>query len=291
MEALATVEMGQKSPRLVRVVKGAKAKVIKLRVSQKKQKKAGLSLQAQQRMILEYRPKARKLARSILRKWHSRLDIEEVDSVVDLSLCEAIRRFNPTKGASFMTFMFYHLRGNLIRTVASAANAKVVPLGDAALIDGMLQGNENGRAGGSNGINAIEIAEALCNHEYPLPDEILFRKEMVSLSHKAFERLDALERQVIQKVYLEEQQLIDIAQKLGYSRCHISRVKRKALETLFDELRATSGYDKVGIGALDDSGKVPVSRRRPFGRRLIQRRCPKALRAKQPEERQVVGYY
>src|SRR5690348_15064745 len=72
---------------------------------------------SKEELVLRYRMKARKLARSILRKWHSRLDLQEVDSIVDLSLCEAVARYNPAKGASFMTFLFYHLRGNLIRAV------------------------------------------------------------------------------------------------------------------------------------------------------------------------------
>src|SRR5690349_3051107 len=69
-------------------------------------------------LITSSRLKARKLGRSILRKWNARLDLQEVDSIVDLSLCEAAARFDPSVGASFLTFLFYHLRGNLIRAIS-----------------------------------------------------------------------------------------------------------------------------------------------------------------------------
>ncbi|OVE79762.1 hypothetical protein BVY02_02340, partial [bacterium J17] len=71
-------------------------------------------------LILEHRENGRKLARSMLRKWRVRMPAEEIDSIVDLTLCEAAKRFDPDKGASFMTFFFYHLRGHLVRAVAEA---------------------------------------------------------------------------------------------------------------------------------------------------------------------------
>src|SRR3990167_8004194 len=89
-----------------------------------------LSVSAKEKLILEYRANARKLSRSMLRRWHARLDLEEVDSLVVLSLCEAAARYGPNKGASFMTFLYYHLRGCLVRAVDAAANANVVPAAD-----------------------------------------------------------------------------------------------------------------------------------------------------------------
>jgi len=116
--------------------------------------------------------------------------------------------------------------------------------------------------------SAVEVAEALCSHEHPLPDEILFRKEMVDLSHRACEKLDRLEQEVISGVYFEGRQLIDVAADLGYSRCHISRVKRKAIETLFNELKLD---DEQRLLALDDNeGELPLQRQ--VARRGAQRR-------------------
>ncbi|RIL01798.1 MAG: hypothetical protein DCC75_13510 [Proteobacteria bacterium] len=223
-----------------------------------------------QNLVIEYREKARKLARSILRKWHSRLDLEEVDSVVDLSLCEAVKRFNPEKGASFITFMYYHLKGNLIRTVATAANANSMPLpeldqGDSS--SALNEGQPHNRT-----VNANEIAEALCSQEFMLPDEMLFKKQMAGLSRRACEGLDALERAVIERVFLDGEQLMDVARSLGYSRCHISRVKKKALETLFHLLKSAAGVSGNYIPQ-DDADNV-IQFRRNLPRRAVKRRKP-----------------
>lgn len=239
-----------------------KAKVIELPVRRRKTKPKTLSPRQQENIIIEHRAKARKLGRSILRKWHARLDLEEVDSIVDLSLCEAVRRFNPTKGASFMTFLYYHLRGNLIRAVTTAATANSIPLPDPEISE--VQAHESNQRNPYHAASAIEVAEALCGHDHPLPDELLFKKELVDLSQKACEKLDALEKQVINGVYLEEKQLIDVAAALGYSRCHISRVKRRALETLFNELKYDSSQHFVNA---DDE----VEAHARIGRRIARR--------------------
>jgi len=205
-----------------------------------------LSQERRDALVVEHRIKARKLSRSILRKWQARLDIEEVDSVVDLSLCEAVKRFDPEKGASFITFLYYHLKGNLVRAVSSAANQNSVAV---TAEEAELTGSTERRP-----INSIEISEALSSHEQVLPDEALLKKELIELSREACGRLDALEREVIEKIYIKGQQLIDIASELGYSRCHISRLKRRALETLHKDL--SSVLEKNGKRALPEGVSI-----------------------------------
>ncbi len=247
-------------------------KVIRLPLSTRSAKQRGLSDLQKENLVLEYRLKARRLARSILRKWHARMDLDEVDSVVDLSLCEAVKRFNPAKGASFMTFMYYHLRGNLIRSVTAAATANSVPLPDFEALDNG-QKLESSLGAGQRGINAIEVAEALCSHDTVLPDEALFKKEVATLSHEACNALDPLEREVIFRIYMDEHQLMDIARSLGYSRCHISRVKKKALDTLYQEMRNKTGSDLGARILADDEDDLPV---RLINRRHVQRRRPRS---------------
>lgn len=239
----------------------------------RKSRKRGpiLSRREREKLVLEFRLKARKLARSILRKWHARLDLEEVDSVVDLSLCEAVRRYNPNVGATFMTFLYYHLRGNLIRAVSAAATANVVPCVDQEKAQ-TKDSKKRSRAGRS--ISAIEVAEALCSHEHLPPDEFLFKKEVQALSEKACSKLDRLEKEVIYRIYLKGQQLMDIANSLGYSRCHISRVKKKALEVLHEEMSAS-----LERGASPEEGDDELNRLR-MERRKIYRRKPRSKKAK-----------
>ena len=112
----------------------------------KEERGPGLTEFEKEDLITQSRLKARKLARSILRKWNARLDLQEVDSIVDLSLCEAAHRFDPSVGASFMTFLFYHLRGNLIRTITASANSNVLPALDAEMCSYDDEGGDTGRS-------------------------------------------------------------------------------------------------------------------------------------------------
>lgn len=232
------------------------SKIIKLFEDIAQLSKEHLSAHEQEEIILEFRIKARKLARSILRKWRSRLDLEEVDSVVDLSLCEAVRRFDPEKGASFMTFLYYHLKGNLVRTVSAAANANVIP----------TDGED-----GEQIVHAYDVVEALTSTEVENPDEMLLKKELIRLSQGARSELDDLEREVIQRIYIEGQHLIDIASSLGYSRCHISRVKKKALQTLQFEINARLSSEDESSKALSSPHTKKVHRRKPRSKKAKEK--------------------
>lgn len=237
-------------------------------------KKDALTAKQRDALIVKYRLKARKLGRSILRMWHSRLDIEEVDSIVDLSLCEAVKRFDPARGASFMTFLYYHLKGNLVRAVSIAANSNSVPIFDPA--DFPMQEGEGEHFLGHQfrTLTAAEVSEALSGAEAPLPDEVLWKKEVGQQSNAAFAKLDTLEKQIVERIYLAEEQIMDIARDLGYSRCHISRVKKRALETLYDEMSASMKLEPTTKRpSFDDETDVV---KLVSSRRSIQRRRPRA---------------
>jgi RNA polymerase sigma factor (sigma-70 family) len=229
----------------------------------------------QEALIMKYRAKARKLGRSMLRRWHARMDLDEVDSIVDLSLCEAVKRFDPYKGASFMTFLFYHLKGNLVRSVTQAAAATAIPLAFAELANSAFSDEEHGPQV-TLPINAIELAEALSSQDIPLPDEAVWKKELHSKSLDACDKLDDLEREIVKRIFVHEQQIIDIAAALGYSRCHISRVKKKALDTLHDELSVIMNREDFGPYREEQEEESEEILERVASRKEIHRRKPRS---------------
>lgn len=228
------------------------------------------------KMVLEYRLKARKLARSILKKWHSRLDDDELHSVVDLSLCEAVSRFDPAKGACFITFLFYHLRGNLIRSISGAANGNIISI----LNNEEERFYNSSKYGGALGvIDAIDAVESLSGKENETPDQILLKKELVKVSTSVCKKLDKLEQEVIFQLYIQGRRLIDIAVSLGYSRCHISRVKRKALETLQREMCLIFQENFKPLEGEDDSDILEcrqIHRRKPRSQKILQVRAARS---------------
>lgn len=230
-------------------------KVISFLKAKAARRKDDLSDQQKEELVLEFRTKARKLARSLLRKWHARLDIQEVDSIVDLALCESVKRFDPKVGASFMTFLFYHLRGHLIRTITAAADASGYGLSDDVRRDADFY------FAGGQAINASEVAEALSSSPAEKPDDALFKKELLQLSVQARTKLDKLELEVIERLYFDHQPLLDVADSLGYSRCHVSRVKQRALNCMRSEIEARLEADDENI--LKAKKRRTVYRRKP----------------------------
>lgn len=182
-------------------------------------------------LILTHRENGRKLARSILRRWRVRMMTDEIDSIVDLTLCEAAKRFSTEFGASFMTFFFYHLRGHLVRAVATAAQASNLFL-SFAQSSGFDTLERIFPSGQENAWNYVPEQGVAGNREIDTPENILLRKEEAAITKKACGQLDSLQREIIDRSYSDEQALIDIAKDLGYSRCHISRVKKVALKKL-----------------------------------------------------------
>jgi RNA polymerase sigma factor (sigma-70 family) len=242
-----------------------------------------LSEMDRESLVIEYRLKAQKLSRSILRKWHARLDNQEVDSIVDLSLCEAVRRYNPDKGASFMTFMFFHLRGNLIRAVAGAVQAQAFPAFDDEVDSFSPQSEISGHTHAKSGVkgpNLSDVTMALYGNDDLMPDDALEKKQLAHLSRRACELLDPLEQEVIHRLFFREQQLLDIADALGYSRCHISRVKKKALQVLRDELEGVVVANKAAGPVVQQTPKafVPVQNSSPRSPRHKERRVTRRRR-------------
>ncbi|MDZ4785223.1 MAG: sigma-70 family RNA polymerase sigma factor [bacterium] len=255
---------------LVHALKAKPAKVIvkkEIKKEVKKEPTVKFKKLSKEDLILNYRANARKLSRSILRRWRSRIELEELDSLVDLALCEAAERYDPKKGASFMTFMYYHLRGCLVRAVDTAANSNLVSAADFELED-LTSGFNPTREQTESGMSAVaDMADSINNEDYLLPDEHLYKKEVANISSGACSKLDELEQEVIFRLYVQEEQLVDIAKSLGYSRCHISRVKKRALDVLHESLSPVLGLK--GKPNYDDGEEI--SRNRNL-RKVITRR-------------------
>lgn len=220
----------------------------------------------EENLVLAYRNKARKLALSMLRRWHARLPLDELYSVVDLTLCEAGRLYNPKKGASFITFLFYHLRGNLIRAITAAATANVAPV---ALGEGQ---EESGESDDGHGATAMDIAESLSSSDFATPDDVLYRKEIIRLTREACAELEDVEREIVERLFIGEEQVVDIARSMGYSRCHVSRIKKDALETLQRKLAGVMVAAARG-GQEGTSVQGAVARRKTL--RRVVRRLPR----------------
>ncbi|MDD2942655.1 MAG: sigma-70 family RNA polymerase sigma factor [bacterium] len=195
------------------------------------------------RLIVDNIKYGESVAFSLLRRWGVRLTAEQVMSIVGESLAESANRFDEAKGASFNTFFFYHLRGNLLKEVEQyISNRKnLVSITDMAT---------ESMPGDVMLTHHSKDAHAEVRHD---PEQILEDKQLSQICWDACSGLDDLEQEVVNRHFVEEEPLTAIAENLGYSRCHISRVKSKALARLGNVLQGAfnvkNGGDEGGAAA------------------------------------------
>ena len=186
-----------------------------------------LSAERFEQIVLEHREHGRRLAWSFLSSWRVRLHHDDVTSIVGAALSEAAHRFDESRGVSFKTFLFYHLRGMLLKEIARAVSEQRVLqyVPGSTLSDGM------GNTDSSQPFPELQPVE------HDDPEKIAQRQELASICFEACKELDELERQIVIRHYVYDEPLIEIAEDLDYCRCHISRVKSRGLSKLEGYLR------------------------------------------------------
>lgn len=200
----------------------------------KPKRKALMTDRAREQLILDHMQKGRQIAHSLLKRWRSRLEGAEVDSIVDLSLCEAAARFDPSKGVSFITFLFYHLKGNLVRLVIEASTRNFIPVSELEATEGMESWHHR--------LLSVDAADAIRRDAEASPHDLLEKKELAEVTMKICSKLSAVEQEIVHRIFVLEEQVLDVAEALGYSRCHVSRIKTRALELLEREIGKVEGY-------------------------------------------------
>jgi RNA polymerase sigma factor (sigma-70 family) len=192
-----------------------------------------------QALVLEHVEHGKRLAWSFLSGWRIFLPRDEVESAVGAALCEAANRFDPSRKVDFKTFLFYHLRGMLLKEVSKTIEQQKLVQLSSFSADGSESSYEKTPVG-------IMV-------DYQNPESVMEQRELSARCWEACSQLDELEREVLVRCFVNDQSLIDIAEELNYCRCHISRVKSRALgklssvlgEMARDEQRVSSSNVRV----------------------------------------------
>ena len=195
-----------------------------------KKKRTKLTKKQKHDIIVEHQEHGKRLAWSFLSSWRIRLAQDEVTSVVGAALCEAASRFDPSKEVAFKTFFFYHLRGMLLKEIAQVINEqKILQLIPSTFIADAYRADE---------MVPVNWSRALMEHNNP--ERIVEKKEVAGACWEACSQLDPLEQEVLIRHFVYDEQLIHIAKELKYCRCHISRVKSRALSKLGKLLKSSA---------------------------------------------------
>ncbi len=209
-------------------------------------KAKALTPKTRRELILRHREDAQRMARSMMRKWHAKIEREELDSAVDLGLCEAAMAFDPSRGVLFTTFLYYHLKGRIVQLITTRANSKKIALLLRTGICGEAISEEDQPEGGWMSLNCGQCAPGTqCHCNVILPDEQVLRAQIIQRSLGVCQELKGVEREVMLSLYVDGKDVREITGELGYSRSHISRIRMRAIS----KVRNAIGLEAMGIAA------------------------------------------
>jgi RNA polymerase sigma factor (sigma-70 family) len=206
------------------------------------------------RLVAQYWYLCRRAARRFMRRGLDRADLEQTGAI---GLIKAVDRFDPEQRAPFEAYAWLLVVGELMHYVRDSERVLRAPRGvrDAerrwCAAERQLWGvlgrepceSDVARHVGATAAEVREIRayrasrrvlsfEALALSDQrtlgPPIDELLDRmtvEEMLSA-------LPAIERQIVRAIYLGGLPVVDVAKRLGYSRRHVTRLHRSALERL-----------------------------------------------------------
>ena len=239
---------------------GKSAKRGRASAGKKKAKKkipSKLSRKQIDKLIIDHQEHGKRLAWSFLTSWRIRLAQDEVISVVGAALCEAANRFDPDRGVDFKTFFFYHLRGMLLKEISRVIQEqKILHFVPHTVVTGAP----------ATGDQAIYSSWAFPVVDTNNPEKILEKRQVANRCWEACSELDPLEQEVLVRFFGYDEPLVRIAKELDYCRCHISRVKSRALAKL-GKLLTT--FSTASDGSINEVEVTPI-RTRTRGKRAAR---------------------
>jgi RNA polymerase sporulation-specific sigma factor len=158
-------------------------------------------------------------------------DPEDLISIGTIGLIKAVERFTPDRGTKLATFAARCIDNEILMYLRSTKKYRR----DTSLYDPIGTDKEG---------NEMTLVDLLGSD----PDEIVDEVDLTWEKQKMYENLPALgdrEREVICKRFGipdgDERTQREIAKELGISRSYVSRIERKALNKLYEQMRAGRG--------------------------------------------------
>ena len=194
--------------------------------------KEKVSVINRRKLILEHRELAQKLGMKLLTSWGAKLSADDFVSAVDLALCEAASRYAPVNSASFGTYLYYFIKGELIETfkelVRTGATGSPENAEAAQAAPAMDPAN-----------NDCEMLEHIGDLA-PTPDHFAYIRELRAECLDAMQDLTELERLVLLERELFDEKMETVVKKTGYSRGHLFLVQNNAKRKMRSALSSLS---------------------------------------------------
>jgi RNA polymerase sigma-B factor len=207
-----------------------------------------------ERLVAEYWYLCRRAARRFMRRGLDRADLEQTGAI---GLIKAVDRFDPRQRAPFEAYAWLLVVGELMHYVRDSERVLRAPRGvreaerrwsaaERQLWSALGREPRESDVAQRVGATAVEVREirayrasnrVLSFDVLPLSDhrtvgraidEMLDRMTVEEI----LAQLPPLERRIVHAVHLEGLPIVEVARQLGYSRRHVTRLHRGALDRL-----------------------------------------------------------
>lgn len=172
-------------------------------------------------LVTEHLEYGERLVKKFLQRWQILIPLDEIHSIVGLSLTEAANNFDSTRGVSFRTFSFYYLKGCLVKEIALAAQISKLHQNIELITSG-----ENFSSEPNYHYDRLELVSQ------ETPEKLVGDKEVLKICFQQLGKLDELEREILIRNVINEESINSIAKEYKYCRSHLSRVKQAALKKM-----------------------------------------------------------
>ena len=179
-----------------------------------------------------------RLVAHIVKKYNSK-ESEDLISIGTIGLIKAIISFDASKGTRLATFASRCIDNEILMHLRSSKKyGNEMSLQDPIGVD--KEGNE------------VTMEDKLANDSYSIDEQIFMKMQVKLLYNTIKEVLDEREKLVIELRYglaLNKEVIQrDIAKMLGISRSYVSRIEKKALQKLKEEITRVEGSGKDNYG-------------------------------------------
>lgn len=232
-----------------------------------------LSELERQKLIEQYQPYVRKLAKQTFQKLSGKFDYEDLVSYGTLGLVEAAERYDPKRGVSFVTFAHYRIKGAIFDGLkqmglrpragtrqASRFEQNAVMILQSAVDD---ETSENLNQTVEDEVHSIEtlidslIPAYLLSLESEeaknVPDrnsisaqEEIESAELVRLVREVVQELPEQERELLEAIYYKQISMTEHAAANGITKSWVSRLHARAVQHIRDKLK------EIGFMITDD---------------------------------------
>jgi RNA polymerase sigma factor (sigma-70 family) len=173
------------------------------------------SILERQELIEGNRDLAQRMSRAILRTFNARLDPEELISATDIALCEAASRYRPMKNATFSTYLYYFLKGALVRSIKQQTREVI----ESCCTEEELCLHDE---------TSTQQEQESISPRAQSPEAQTYKEELRLLCQRGLAELTQVERSVLLESHVMELGMQEVADNLGYSRGHLFSIRKTA---------------------------------------------------------------